>query len=397
MKGKSIFLFILKVVSLTVLSVFAFIGLVSLFILSLLVKNPQEIFTAYQTYNIINNNFYQEIDPAKLISGITEGLVDSLDDQYSEYFTAEEWKEYTAQLNGIYAGIGMLLGEDKDTKLVKGIKVFEGSPAAKAGLKVGDLILSIDGESTEGLNVEEVATKVRGEAGTNVTLKVFRDREELEFTITRAQIKVPSVSGKLINNNKTLYIEISSFGESTSTGLAELLSSYSKLPDSIVLDLRNNGGGLVAQSMEVARYFIKGGTVLYEVGREESSLENLTVDGEKYLNKKLVVLVNGNTASASEILTGAIQDYQTGTIVGEQTFGKGVVQSMFNLSDGGIIKLTTKRYLTPNKRDINKEGIKPDIVVVMSKDELEKVDTSRLPDEINDLQLVKAIEVINKQ
>lgn len=397
MKGKSIFLFILKVVSLTVLSVFAFIGLVSLFILSLLVKNPQEIFTAYQTYNIINNNFYQEIDPAKLISGITEGLVDSLDDQYSEYFTAEEWKEYTAQLNGIYAGIGMLLGEDKDTKLVKGIKVFEGSPAAKAGLKVGDLILSIDGESTEGLNVEEVATKVRGEAGTNVTLKVFRDREELEFTITRAQIKVPSVSGKLINNNKTLYIEISSFGESTSTELAELLSSYSKLPDSIVLDLRNNGGGLVAQSMEVARYFIKGGTVLYEVGREESSLENLTVDGEKYLNKKLVVLVNGNTASASEILTGAIQDYQTGTIVGEQTFGKGVVQSMFNLSDGGIIKLTTKRYLTPNKRDINKEGIKPDIVVVMSKDELEKVDTSRLPDEINDLQLVKAIEVINKQ
>ena len=397
MKGKSIFLFILKVVSLTVLSVFAFIGLVSLFILSLLVKNPQEIFTAYQTYNIINNNFYQEIDPAKLILGITEGLVDSLDDQYSEYFTAEEWKEYTAQLNGIYAGIGMLLGEDKDTKLVKGIKVFEGSPAAKAGLKVGDLILSIDGESTEGLNVEEVATKVRGEAGTNVTLKVFRDREELEFTITRAQIKVPSVSGKLINNNKTLYIEISSFGESTSTELAELLSSYSKLPDSIVLDLRNNGGGLVAQSMEVARYFIKGGTVLYEVGREESSLENLTVDGEKYLNKKLVVLVNGNTASASEILTGAIQDYQTGTIVGEQTFGKGVVQSMFNLSDGGIIKLTTKRYLTPNKRDINKEGIKPDIVVVMSKDELEKVDTSRLPDEINDLQLVKAIEVINKQ
>lgn len=397
MNGKSIFLFILKVVSLTVLSVFAFIGLVSLFILSLLVKNPQEIFTAYQTYNIINNNFYQEIDPAKLISGITEGLVDSLDDQYSEYFTAEEWKEYTAQLNGIYAGIGMLLGEDKDTKLVKGIKVFEGSPAAKAGLKVGDLILSIDGESTEGLNVEEVATKVRGEAGTNVTLRVFRDREELEFTITRAQIKVPSVSGKLINNNKTLYIEISSFGESTSTELAELLSSYPKLPDSIVLDLRNNGGGLVAQSMEVARYFIKGGTVLYEVGREESSLENLTVDGEKYLNKKLVVLVNGNTASASEILTGAIQDYQTGTIVGEQTFGKGVVQSMFNLSDGGIIKLTTKRYLTPNKRDINKEGIKPDIVVVMSKDELEKVDTSRLPDEINDLQLVKAIEVINKQ
>ncbi|MCI0502274.1 MAG: S41 family peptidase [Fusobacteria bacterium] len=397
MNGKSIFLFILKVVSLTVLSVFAFIGLVSLFILSLLVKNPQEIFTAYQTYNIINNNFYQEIDPAKLISGITEGLVDSLDDQYSEYFTAEEWKEYTAQLNGIYAGIGMLLGEDKDTKLVKGIKVFEGSPAAKAGLKVGDLILAIDGESTEGLNVEEVATKVRGEAGTNVTLKVFRDREELEFTITRAQIKVPSVSGKLINNNKTLYIEISSFGESTSTELAELLSSYPKLPDSIVLDLRNNGGGLVAQSMEVARYFIKGGTVLYEVGREESSLENLTVDGEKYLNKKLVVLVNGNTASASEILTGAIQDYKTGTIVGEQTFGKGVVQSMFNLSDGGIIKLTTKRYLTPNKRDINKEGIKPDIVVVMSKDELEKVDTSRLPDEINDLQLVKAIEVINKQ
>lgn len=397
MNGKSIFLFILKVVSLTVLSVFAFIGLVSLFILSLLVKNPQEIFTAYQTYNIINNNFYQEIDPAKLISGITEGLVDSLDDQYSEYFTAEEWKEYTAQLNGIYAGIGMLLGEDKDTKLVKGIKVFEGSPAAKAGLKVGDLILAIDGESTEGLSVEEVATKVRGEAGTNVTLKVFRDREELEFTITRAQIKVPSVSGKLINNNKTLYIEISSFGESTSTELAELLSSYPKLPDSIVLDLRNNGGGLVAQSMEVARYFIKGGTVLYEVGREESSLENLTVDGEKYLNKKLVVLVNGNTASASEILTGAIQDYKTGTIVGEQTFGKGVVQSMFNLSDGGIIKLTTKRYLTPNKRDINKEGIKPDIVVVMSKDELEKVDTSRLPDEINDLQLVKAIEVINKQ
>lgn len=193
-----------------------------------------------------------------------------------------------------------------------------------------------------------------------------------------------------------MYIDIISFTDTTANELAQLLLSYQNTLDSIILDLRDNRGGLMEASVEVAKYFIPGGVVLHEVSRNKKNIKTLSVGDSKFLNKNLIVLVNGNTASASEILVGAIQDHKSGIIVGEQTHGKGVVQSMFHLPNGGVLKLTTRRYITPNKRDINKYGLTPDIEVIMTAKDANKIDVTKFPDEINDIQILKGIEIINK-
>lgn len=384
-----------KIVLKIVVVAFALIGITATVILANLIKTPKELLTAISTYQLIMSRFYQEVNDKDLIEGISRGMAASLNDPYSTYYTKEEITEFNKQLNGIYAGIGMVLGLDKETNLIKGVRIFKGSPAEKSGLLPGDIIIEIDGKSTEGMDTETVAMNVKGLEGTKVKLVVFRGNEFLDFEITREVIKVPSVTGKFLNED-TLYIELSTFNDNTSAEFRNLLSGLEREPKNIILDLRDNGGGLLAQAVELARYFTPGGVVLYETGRNQKNLTPFIVDGNLFLNKPLVVLVNENSASASEVLAGAIQDYKAGTLIGDNTFGKAVVQSIYPLPTGGALKLTTQRYLTPNKRDLSKEGLSPDIKIVMTEEDYKKIDYTALPDMNNDLQLIEAINYFKK-
>ncbi len=390
-KFKKITFIIIKIITV----IFALIGITVTIMLSNLLKTPNELLSAVSTYKLIESQYYDTVNDKNLVEGFSKGMADSLNDPYSTYFTKKEITDFNSQLNGEYAGIGMVLGFDKETQLVKGIRVFKDSPAEKSGLLPGDIIVEIDGKSTEGMDTEKVASSVRGKEGSELKLVVFRNNKYLEFNLTRAIIRIPTVTAKYVNDD-TLYIGISSFSESTAGEFKTMLSGLNKEPKKIILDLRDNGGGLVNQAVEIARYFTPGGVVLYETGRDRNNLIPLGVDDQLFLNLPLVVLVNEYSASASEILAGAIQDYKTGTLIGDTTFGKAVVQTVFPLPTGGALKLTTQRYLTPNKRDINKIGLTPDVKKIMTEDDYKKIDYSALPDIKNDLQLVEAINYLNK-
>jgi len=390
-KFKKILLIIIMIITL----IFAFIGITSIIVISDLVRTPKETLSAITTYKLIASQYYDTVNKKKLIEGVSRGMADSLNDPYSTYYTKKEIADFNSQLNGEYAGIGMLLGYDKETQLVKGIRIFKDSPAFKGGLLAGDIIVEIDGKSTKGMDTEKVATTVKGKVGSKVKLVIFRKDKYLEFELTREIVKVPTVSAQFVTSD-TLYIEVTSFSESTAQEFRTMLSSLEKEPKKIILDLRNNGGGLVYQAIELARYFTPGGVVLYETNRDRDKLIPLSADNPIFFNIPIVVLVNENSASASEILAGAIQDYKTGTLIGNTTFGKAVVQTVFPLPTGGALKLTTQRYLTPKKRDINKVGLTPDIVKIMTVEDYEKMDYSALPDIKNDLQLVEAINYLNK-
>lgn len=375
--------------------IFAIIGIVATVTIFNLLKTPKELLSAISTYQLIQANYYKNVDENKLVEGISQGMAKSLNDPYSVYYTKSEMAEFNSQLNGTYAGIGMVLGLDKETNLVKSIRIFKGSPAEKAGLLPGDIIVKINGKSAEGMTTDLVATNVKGKAGSKVELVIFRNKKYMNFVVTREIIRVPSVTSKLLKDD-ILYIEIASFGDTTAQEFKELINNLDKKPKKIILDLRDNGGGLVNQALEIARYLTPGGVILYESGRDENNLIPYTVDGTAFLDVPIAVLVNENTASASEILSGAIQDYKSGTIIGNNTFGKAVVQTVYQLPTGGALKLTTQRYLTPKKRDLSKKGITPDIKVVLTEADYGKIDFSSLPDINNDPQLIKAIEILGK-
>lgn len=384
-----------KIILKVVIVVFALIGITTTVLISNLIKTPKELLTAISTYQLIVSRFYMKVNDKDLVEGISRGMAASLNDPYSIYYTKEEITEFNTQLNGVYAGIGMVLGLDKETNLIKGIRIFKGSPAERAGLLPGDIIVEIDGKSAEGMDTETVAVNVKGLEGTKVNLVIFRENEYLDFEITREVINVPSVTSQFINE-ETLYIEISTFNDNTTKEFRNMLSGLEKEPQNIILDLRNNGGGLLGQAVEIARYFTPGGVVLYETGRNQNNLLPFIVDGSLFLNKPLVVLVNENSASASEVLAGAIQDYKSGTLIGDNTFGKAVVQTIYPLPTGGALKLTTQRYLTPKERDLSKEGLTPDIKILMTEEDYKKIDYTALPDINNDLQLIEAINYFNK-
>lgn len=385
----------IKISAVAIVLFFAVIGILTTVVAVAVFRQPKELLTAVSTYQLIQSSFYEKVDPEILLEGLSYGMAESLDDPYSKYYTSEELAVLNSQITGKYAGIGLMLGLDKETELVKAIKVFKDSPAARAGLLPGDILIEINGEATDGLGTEEVAGKVRGTIGTSVELSVYRNGELLEFNLTRAEVTAPSVSVKYLEQGEdVLYIEITSFSSNTGQELGEQLASLDREPKSVILDLRDNGGGLVAQAIESARYFIPGGTVFFETGRDQTKLEEYKVSSERFLNVPIVVLVNSNSASASEILAGAIQDHGSGTLVGETTYGKAVVQTVFPMPTGGALKLTTKRYLTPDKRDLSKKGLTPDVEIIPSVEDLQKIDYTKMPDLSHDLVLLQALEVL---
>lgn len=310
--------------------------------------------------SLIKNYYYEDVDNQTLVDGIYSGLVDSLGDPYSTYFSAEEFEDFQESLTGDYAGIGAVLSKNAETNEVTIIKVYADTPAEKSDLRAGDIILYADEYSGAELDLDQFVQHIRGEAGTDVTLKIRRDDEEFEVTCTRAEVITPSVAGEMISDDVG-YIEISQFRTNTSKEFIETYESLEKQGmKKVIFDLRSNGGGLVDSVTEILDYLLPEGTVVYTLDKN-GNREDYNSTNEHYVDIPMVVLVDGNTASAAEIFTGAIRDFEYGTIIGTKTFGKGIVQTTYPITDGSAIKITTQSYYTPSGECIHGIGITPDI------------------------------------
>jgi len=334
-----------------------------------------------QTFDILQNNFYKKISS----DGLIKGMVNSLNDPYTAFFDPAETKDLQAEIEGIYAGIGVVIKMNEKEQILEIVSVFKNTPAEQAGLKSGDLIEKADSTALKGLSLEEASLKVKGEIGTSVVLTIKRENEELTFTIKRENIKIPIIEKDYRDDGKIGYLKFNMFTDNSSAEFNSVLNEFKqKNVKGVILDLRDNSGGLLAECEKIASNFIPSGILLWTRNRDGVT-EPLKIKGQEF-NLPLVVLINNGTASAAEILTGVIKDYNVGTIIGENTFGKGVIQQIFNLPGSYTLKVTVEEYLTPNKIEINGKGITPDITVQNNPDK---------PQE--DLQLQKAIEILSKE
>lgn len=313
---------------------------------------------------VIEEYYYKEedINIDTMTEGLYSGLLDSLGDPYSVYYNAEEWQELMQSTEGIYYGIGAYLSLDPATGLARIAGVIPNTPAEEAGLRENDIIYMVNEEQIQGLELTEIVSRVKGEEGTKVHLTIYRDGESdyLEIDVTRKKIESPTVSYEMYDDGIG-YIQIREFDEVTTDQFAEALAVV-KGSDArgLILDLRGNPGGSLPVVVDIARSILPKGLIVYTEDKY-GEREEYSCDGKNELRIPLVVLVNGNSASASEILAGAIKDYGTGTLIGTTTFGKGIVQRVLPLTDGTALKLTVSSYFTPKGNNIHGTGIEPDI------------------------------------
>jgi len=325
----------------------------------------------WQSWDLIHQNYVdQPVDNTKLVQGAIRGMLDALGDPHTGYWTPQETTDANMAMQGEYDGIGAYV--DTRGEYLTITKPIPGYPAEQAGLQIGDQIISVDGQDVTGMDPDLVRmTKVMGPAGTDVHLTINRAGvdQPLEFTITRAHIVIPSVTSKMLDNNFA-YIQITVFGNTTASDFHDQLSQLiAQNPSGIILDLRDNGGGYLDAGVSVASEFIDHGVILYEQIGDGSRTDYPAVPGGLATTIPLVVLVNENTASASEIVSGAIQDDGRGKLVGVLTYGKGSVQNWIPLSDGGTARITIAKWLTPNGRTIDKIGLTPDVVATMTQED----------------------------
>ena len=299
----------------------------------------------------------------ELEAGVYRGLLSALDDPYSEYYTAKELNDLMSQTEGIYYGIGAYVSLDTATGLPKISGTIEGSPAEAVQLRAEDLIYEVDGVSTSGKTLTEAVAMIKGEEGTEVVLTIIRDGESdyLTIPVIRAKVESPTVEFEMLDDT-TAYIQITEFDEITIDQFTEALAmAKGSGMDGLILDLRANPGGSLHAVVEIAQMMLPEGLVVYTEDKNGKRTE-YSCNGKRELEVPMVVLIDGNSASASEILAGAIQDYGIGTLVGTTTFGKGIVQQIIPFSDGSAVKLTISSYFTPKGRNIHKVGVEPDVV-----------------------------------
>jgi len=314
--------------------------------------------------DLIDEYYYQDedIDSSSMTEGMYAGLVASLGDPYSVYYTAEEWQQLMDDSEGIYYGIGAYLQLDLATGLARINGVIANTPAEEAGLRENDIIYMVDGELIQGLELSEVVSRVKGEEGTKVHLTIYREGEPdyLEFDVERRKIESPTVNYEIYDNGVG-YIQITEFDEVTTDQFTEALAVIKgSKAKGLILDLRSNPGGSLSVVVDIARSILPKGLIVYTEDKY-GERDEYKCDGEHELDIPLVVLINGNSASASEILAGAVQDYGKGVLVGTRTFGKGIVQRLLPLTDGTALKLTISSYYTPKGNNIHGIGIEPDI------------------------------------
>ena len=347
-------------------------------------------YTLSQFRSELEKKYIGEINDEELIEGAVKGYVDALGDPYTTYYTKKEMKTIMEETNGNFVGIGVYMTKDLEKNAILIIKPIENSPAEKAGILPGDLITKVDDVEYTGDKLEEASNKIRGEEGTNVKLEIYRNGETKTFELTRTKVVVSHVTTKVLNNDIG-YIAISDFeGECAS----EFETKYKQLEKQgikkLIIDIRNNGGGIVDEALKIANMLVdKDSTLL--ITKDKSDKEEITKATEKpIINIPTVVLVNGYSASASEILAGALKDNGKATLVGTKTYGKGIIQELHQLSDGSGLKITVSEYYTPNHNAIHKIGITPDIEIDLSED----VKQQTTIQEKDDNQLQRAIEIL---
>ena len=311
-------------------------------------SGEQDITTELTKYRSIIDDYYLgEINEEDLKEGAIKGYVEGLGDPYTEYISKEEMQEYMEDTMGNYVGVGIYMIKDEDTNKVMVLAPIKNSPAEKAGILPGDYIISVNGVEYTGDEMTAMSNNIKGEEGTEVQLKILRGTQNLEFKIKREKITVNPVEGKVLENNIG-YIAFSSFDETTAEDFKNKFLELEKQNiKSLIIDLRNNGGGLVDQALEIAGYMTEKDTVLlYEVDKDGNE-EIEKSKGDLIINMPVIILTNENTASASEILAGALKDLGKAKIVGTKTYGKGVIQEILTVKDGSGIKITTHEYQTP--------------------------------------------------
>ncbi len=375
------------------------IGMYQLFInsstakLAMFAKNSdnKDIESALNRYKAIIDKYYLgEIDEKKLEEGAIKGYVEGLGDPYTEYISKDDMKDYLDDTMGNFVGIGIYMVKNTEANKVQILAPIKNSPAEKAGILPGDLIVSVDGTTYTAEEMSTVSSKIKGESGTTVKLEILRGTESKTIELKRESIKVNPVDGKVLSN-QIGYIEFSSFDEGTAKDFREKYEELQKQGiKSLIIDLRNNGGGIVDEALEIADYIAdKGSNLLYEVDKNNNE-EIEKSENDPIINMPIVILTNENTASSSEILAGALKDLGKAKTCGTKTYGKGVIQQVLTLPDGSGLKITSEKYLTPNKTEINKIGIMPDEEVKLP-DTVKNVLTV---EEKDDTQLQKAIEML---
>ena len=339
----------------------------------------------------IDKFYLGQVDDQKLEDAALQGYIKGLEDEYSEYIPKKEMEAFSANTLGNYNGIGIYYGRLADTNEVVIIAPIKNTPAYNAGILPGDIILKIDNEEIkEEDSLTELSNKIKGEIGTKIKLEIRRDKEIKEFEITRENIKLHYIDTDVLNDNIG-YMWISSFDEGTAKEFEE---KYSELENkgikSLIIDLRNNGGGIVDEATDIADYILKKDSTIL-ITKDKNGTEKLTIANKEHtIDIPIIILVNENSASATEILAGALKDNNVAKIVGEKTYGKGVIQNIFTLNNGAGLKLTTNEYFTPNNNKINHIGIEPDVKVSLPEELEEKFEISNE----EDTQLQKAIELL---
>lgn len=339
---------------------------------------------------IINEDFLGEVDETKLTEAAIKGYVEGLDDEYTEYFTKEEMEEFKTETEGNYVGIGIyMLKNTKDNNIIV-LSAIKGSPAEEAGLKTGDIIKKVNDKEYTAEEFEKIASDIKGKAGSKVKLEIQRGEETLTFEIERKKIELYPIESEVLENDIG-YINISSFCEECSSKFKE---NYDKLKKknikSLVIDLRNNGGGIVDEALEILDSILDKDSIMLITANKKGEEKIEKAKKKPTIEVPIVVLVNENTASSSEIFAAALKENNKAKIIGTKTYGKGVIQESITLSDGSGIKITTEEYYTPNKNKINKIGITPDIEVDLEEKTKNITEISR----DQDTQLKKAIETL---
>lgn len=343
---------------------------------------------------IIDRYYLEDADENALVTGIYKGLVNGLGDPYSVYYTEDEYNRLMETTEGIYCGIGVSVSQNIETGIITLVKPFKNAPGFEAGILPGDILYKVNGEEVTGQDLTTVVAKIKGEEGTTVELTVVRENETdyIDITVERRQVEIPTIEYEMLDNNIG-YILISEFDTVTQQQFFDAFTDLNnKGMQGLIVDLRDNPGGILDVVNSILDNILPEGLIVYTEDKAGHK-EEYTSDAEHYFDKPLAVLINGNSASASEIFAGAVKDYDIGTLVGTTTYGKGIVQRLIELGDGTAMKLTISKYFTPNGNNIHGIGIEPDIEVELSDEARKKA----VIEHSEDNQLQTAIEAVKEQ